>query len=422
VLLSGVAVLALIATLVVLLVFFHIFDVPAENVAAARWAILVLGINLAVTFPISVFDGVLWGLERFDLLNVIDIPTAVVRTGLTFWLVRDPGDVLALACITFLTTAGNEIVKAIISFRVDRKLRLAPSLFRGKQAVQLYGYGLWQFLLQIARQISGQIGTLIVGSMVAVSAVTPFSIAGRLVMYASQFMVAATGVLTPLATALHAKEDGDGERRLFLEGGRWCTAFAVFVVSALLLLGQPLLLLWIRKGEVVKASEPVLILIVLGELLPMSQWLTYSIIMGKARHRAVAISSLVEGVIAAVGGAWAAKHWGILGVCGVFAVAAFLCRGVFQVWFACRVLRVGLWRYVGASILLPLVVAVLPVLLLKGVLLCREPEGWLDLVAYGGGFSLVYAIAAGIGLGGAKYLPRRITDRWFGQVVEKAHV
>ncbi len=218
--LTGVAVLTLLATLLVLLVFFHLFDVPEVYVGAARLAIIIIGINLAITFPVSVFDGVLWGHERFDLLNAADIPVSLLRLVLTVWLVQGPNDIVTLAWITLLTTAGNELAKVVMSFRINPGLRLSFRLFERASAVQLYGYGLWQFVLQIARQIGGQLGPLLIGGIVSVSAVTPYSIASRLITYLSQFIVAATGVLTPLATTLHARSDVEREQQLYVQGGQ----------------------------------------------------------------------------------------------------------------------------------------------------------------------------------------------------------
>jgi O-antigen/teichoic acid export membrane protein len=195
--LAGVGILALAATFVVLLFFFRIFDVPPENVGVARTAIVIIGINLAITFPVTVFDGVLWGFERFDLINIVDIPTVLIRTGLTFWLVHGPGDIATLAWITLITTAANEVAKAMVAFWVEPRLRVSIGRCTVFHAKQLYGYGFWQFLLQIARQTSSQIGPLLVGWIVAVAAVTPFSIASRLLSYAGGFMVSATGANAP---------------------------------------------------------------------------------------------------------------------------------------------------------------------------------------------------------------------------------
>ncbi|GEM_PF-1755174 len=426
--LTGVAVLTLLATLLVLLVFFHLFDVPEVYVGAARLAIIIIGINLAITFPVSVFDGVLWGHERFDLLNAADIPVSLLRLVLTVWLVQGPNDIVTLAWITLLTTAGNELAKVVMSFRINPGLRLSFRLFERASAVQLYGYGLWQFVLQIARQIGGQLGPLLIGGIVSVSAVTPYSIASRLITYLSQFIVAATGVLTPLATTLHARSDVEREQQLYVQGGKWCISLALLAGAAIALLGGALLKLWMGP-RFVPAAYPMLLVLTVGEVLPMSQWLTYSILLGKARHRAVAMASLAEGLIAALGGVWAARHFGAMGVCVVFAAASFALRGAFLLMYGSRVLSVPLMRYMAGAVMPAIEAAVLPVGLLVLAMMWHTPTTWVQLAVYATAFGVAHAGSAVWFLGAGKYLRTKLEALYgrseqvaLAQTAEDAHV
>ncbi len=421
--LTGVAVLALLATLLVLQVFFRIFEVPPEHIPVARTAILIIGINLALTFPITVFDGVLWGFERFDLLNMVDIPTALLRTGLTFALVHGPEDIAALAWITLITTTGNELVKGVMSFAIERRLRVSVGRFSLVHLKQLYGYGFWQFLLQIARQTGMQVGPLIVGVVVSVAAVTPFSIASRVLQYAGGFMVAATGVMTPLATALHARSERAREQQMFLDGGKWCTAFALLMVWGLLMLGRPFMALWVG-ADIADDAIPVLVVLMLGEALAMSQWLTFSMLLGKAKHRALAIASVAEGALAGVGGAIAAYYWGMVGVGIAFGSAAMLCRGVFQVVYGSRLMEVSLTRYLLHSLAVPAVVALPPCGILAAVVWFHEPQNWGELAAYSVGFAGIYVLNAYLLLWRGRQADDALeegTVQWIGQEVEKVH-
>lgn len=408
--LTGVAVLALLATLLVLLVFFHLFDVPEAHVGAAKVAIIIIGINLAITFPVSVFDGVLWGHERFDLLNAADVPVSLLRAVLTIWLVQGPNDIVTLAWITLLTTAGNELTKVAMSFRINPGLRLNFRLFERASAIQLYGYGLWQFILQIARQISGQLGPLVIGGIVSVPAVTPYSIASRLITYLSQFIVAATGVLTPLATALHARSEVEREQQLYVQGGKWCTVLALMAGAAIAVLGGSLLELWMG-ARFVPAAYPMLLVLTAGEVLPMSQWLTYSILMGKARHRAVALASLAEVLVAALGGVWAAQHFGGMGVCIVFAAAGFALRGAYLLIYGSRVLGVPLLRYMAGALAPAIGAAIAPVGSLLLLVTWHKPATWTQLAAYAIAFGIVYAGLALWLLGAGKYLAAKLRAR-----------
>lgn len=401
---TGVGLLALVATVSLVPVFHHLFQIAPGDLVSVNWAIVLVGLTLALTFPLSVFDGVLWGCERFDLLNAIDIPTVVLRMVLTFLLVDGPADIAALAWLTLGTTVANEIAKMMAAFAVNRGLVVARRCVQKAAAVKLYGYGIWQFLLSISRQINGQIGPLVIGALLSVAVVTPFSIASRLIAYASSFLVAATGVFTPVATGMCARQDSARQRELFLVGGQCCTVMATYLTLLMILLGDGFLRLWMGD-RLAGGTVMLLIALAVGEWLPMSQWLTNGIILAMARHRPMAIANLLEGLVAVLGMLLVVRPWGLTGVCVAFAVAALLCRGVFQLVYGCRLVGVELRQYVAVVLGKSLAVSVAPAALLGAAVWVYPPETWLALFAYGVAFSVVFGASSVWLLGLRSYLP-----------------
>ncbi len=71
------------------------------------------------------------------------------------------------------------------------------------------GYGLWYFLITGGRTLTTQASPLVIGARLGIGFVTPFSIATRLVSYAGSLIIAGTGVLTPLATTMHARRGAE---------------------------------------------------------------------------------------------------------------------------------------------------------------------------------------------------------------------
>src|SRR5204863_6220541 len=77
---------ALAVTIGVSQLFPVIFHVSSSQRADAYVAVVLVGLNLALMFPFSVFSGFLWGHERFDLINFVDIPAVILRAAVTLWL------------------------------------------------------------------------------------------------------------------------------------------------------------------------------------------------------------------------------------------------------------------------------------------------------------------------------------------------
>src|SRR5262249_5416969 len=145
-------------------------------------------------------------------------------------------------------TLASGLAKAIIACWLNPGLRLAISQVHVAVGRQIYGYGVWHFLLDLAIRASTELSLILVGTWLTMQAVTSSSIGLRLVMYAGGVVGAVAGVFTPVATAFDAAQDLPQQQRLFVEGGRWCMAAGLFFLGVFVLLGKSLITLWMGPG------------------------------------------------------------------------------------------------------------------------------------------------------------------------------
>ena len=399
--LCAVAVLSLAVTVGATYLFFRMVQVDADQLHAARLALLLIGLNFALTLPLQAFDGILWAYERFDLQNGVDIPTVLLRAGLTYYFIAAGHGLVALAVITLVTSLACLGVKVMLALRLEPNLRIGWTRIDRTATKGLFGYGLWYFLLSLVRTIAPPVFLLIVGSRLGMALVAPFNVATGLLGYANQFLIAGTQVLTPMATAMHARDDQERQRALFLTGGRGCLALSVLLVSLFFFLGKPLIRLWM--GPSMESAYPLLLILSAGELLPMSQWITYSMILGKGRHRILAISSVLE-ITTSAGAALllTATDGGLVSVCLALAIPAALARGVCPMVFGCALVGLSPARYFAQAVLPPLLAALGPLLLLSLATMWSTPTTWLTLILCGGGYAIFYLVVSGIGLFGVQ--------------------
>lgn len=408
-----VAALSMLATLGALVLFFVVIDVQPDQENAARYALLLVGLNFALALPLQSFDGILWAYQRFDLQNGVDIPTVLLRAGLTYWLIGAGHGLVALALITLLTSLAGLLAKVALALRLDPGLRVRISFINRASATALFGYGVWYFLFSLIKTLAPQVILTIVGSrLLGTALVTPFTVAMRLIGYANQFLIAGTGVLTPVATALHARDDQDRQRDLLLTGGRACLALALLFASIFVFLGQPLIRLWMGPA-LAEIAYPLLLIVTAGQILPMSQHITYSIILGKGRLHILAASTLLEMTVSAAAALLlASQGHGLTGVCLAVAIPAALCSGASPLVYACRTLGVPLATYVVRALLPPLVMAAGPALLLGLVTSAWTPSSWPAFFVFAGVYALGYLCVVVVGLFGFdvwRALARRIT-------------
>jgi O-antigen/teichoic acid export membrane protein len=392
-LLTVVSLIALVGTIVVHWLFFRLFDVPPEQYADVSLAVWLVGLNLALTFQNNVWGGTLWALQRFDVMNVIVIPTVIIRTALTFWLVPMGCGLSGLGLIVLITTVLEWIAKMIATFLLDPELRLRFSLVKRDVGKRLWGYGIWYFFLSMERSLGDRFLMPIVGSVLGAGMATLFSIPARLIGYASSVLVSGTQVLTPLATALHAEDKQRQQRHLVLEGGKYCLALALVFLTLFALLGRSLIALWIGPGW--DQAWDLLMIMALGEVLPMSQWLSYSTILGMNRHRLMAWLSIVEGLTVVALALALVRFLGLTGVCLAMAIPGAISRGLCQMTYACHIVKLPLRTYLLFGLLPAVSTALLPAIVLALLVSWHAPTSWVQLIGYTVGYGLCFV---GIGL------------------------
>lgn len=388
-LMSLFACLTAVASIVGQPLFFLLFDVPAAEVPAVRVALVLVGVNLALYLIQSIFDGNLWAMQRFDVLGPIDIAITVLRVGATFWLVRDGAGLIVLATITLSTTVLTCVAKAVAGFRLEPGLRVGIGLVGRGPARQLFGYGIWNFLLSVGGMVTQQLAPLIVAARLGLALTTPFAIATRLIGYAHMVFFAGHGVLTPLATSLHAQDKHDQQKKLFLIGSRYSLALSLFLMTCLIFLGRTFLHLWV--GPELDSAFSLVVILALGELLPLSQGISQSMLLALGKHRGLALCSVVENVCCLGIAYWLIGSWGLPGMAVALAIPGFLGRGVVRMLLACHWGQVSLGELLRRSLVPALAAAAAPVALLAWATSHRQPGNWPELVVFGGLYAIVFA-------------------------------
>jgi len=405
-LLSAVGVIVLLATALAINLFPLIFTVPPERASDVNTSLMLVGLTVAVSFPSSVIDGFLWGYERFDVLSAIDAATVLLRTVLIFCFVRDAAPLATLASIVFAVSLFSAVLKGFICFRVERGFRVSLRHCRKSKVREIYSYGSWMSLITWSKSLTPQIVLAIIGHALGTAAVTSFAVGRQLVTYSDIFTNAATQVMAPRAIAAHAIQAIDTQRRLLLKGSEFALALTLYFAGGLVCLGLPFIHRWQHGSQ--DGSYRLMVVLLLGQLLPMSQWLTYSILVGSNRHRLVGALAVGELVAAASLSAICVRFSGLLGVCMAVACAGFFTRGVLQMVAGCRLLNVRVGAY-ARLVFGPIIFAAIPsILALWASTYLIAPRTFLTIGMLGAGYTVLFALIVGVRLLGLSDFKRII--------------
>jgi len=391
---TGLIVFVLIASLHFL--FFKLFHVPLAQVATVRIAVLVVGLNMALTFPLRIFDSVLWSGQHFHLINLVDVITAVGRAAATLYFVGKGYGVVALACIALASTIASAAGKAWMGFRRQRNMAIRFNYMRRSAIGELFGFGVWSFIGAQGNRLISLVCPTVIGHFLGVGMVTPYSIAKRLLRYVNEIIIGATGVLTPVATALHAREEHGRQRRLALTGGKYAFAISIYFFLGLAFLGKPFITRWM--GPKYAYVGPLLTILAAGKLFALAQSMMSNIILSKAKHKMLAYLRMLQFLLLAHAALMFLKH-GLLGLCIAEATLAGLLSGLIVAIYGCSLLGLSIFSYVRATMLPVLLVASVPAYLFYVTVRWRPPATWLDIFLYGSVFTLVYGVACACFIG-----------------------
>ena len=114
----------------------------------------------------------------------------------------------------------------------------------------------------------------------------------RFIDYTERLIYAATGVVTPLTASLHASGEHEGQRKRVPDRRTILPDLDVIHGRGLVLFGRSLIVLWL--GPRMSEAATLLTILALGELVPLSQSVSGTVLLGMARHRIIAWFGFAE--------------------------------------------------------------------------------------------------------------------------------
>jgi O-antigen/teichoic acid export membrane protein len=357
--------------------FFALFEVPEAEKADVASALFIVGLTTALSFPGMISYGFLWGYERFDLHNAVEIPVVLSRTALTLIFIRSGSHLIDLAYIVSGTSIAGYVVRTALCWWAEPRLRLGLRNFSLPVLREMFVFGIWFGLLSLSRTLLPNVAPFVIGHTLGAGAVTTYTIPRLLTAYTNWMMVSVTTAVAPKAAAYHFASEQDKQQHLFLLGGRYTWALSLFVLGGAVLFGFEILNLW--QGSPQPQEYRLLIILMAGEVIPLSQWITYNMIVSMGVHRRLALFGILEALGVLALSVLLVRVQGLEGVAVAVATAGLLFRGILQLSYGCRFVNVSPWRYVQ-SVFLPILLWALPAFLVVALYrIWVTPDTWMLL-------------------------------------------
>ncbi|MEO5898227.1 MAG: polysaccharide biosynthesis C-terminal domain-containing protein [Vicinamibacterales bacterium] len=328
-----------------------------EQVRVAQYILGMLGVRIAIGFPMSIFGAITTARQRFALTGSIAIVVALLQGLATYAVLTRGYGAITLVATTTALNVLSYAAYAQAARRTFPKMHISRALFSGQHVREVTAFSFFLFLISIAIQVGTHVDNLIVGAYLGTSAVAIYTVAMRLSEYHRQLCGQFTGFLFPIVVRFHASRDGQALRATLLEGTRLGLGLACGVALGLVFFGRDLVYLWMGAGF--EAAVVPLYVLALAGILMVAQGPTGNILLGTGRHRLVAGASMAEIALNVAITLALISRLGLTGAAIGTAVPFVLINVFLLIPIACRSVDVPLDRFFSIAVV-PTIAALIP--------------------------------------------------------------
>jgi O-antigen/teichoic acid export membrane protein len=345
--------LSLVVSVLAAISFNRIFDSPLNaNTAAA--VVIIAGVNLAVTFPASVFVGVIRGYQRYDVDSAVTSINIVLRSLVIVWLILAGRGILALAAVTFIFDMIRLIYLIRFAYRLNPGILIHWKYVDRKELRRIFGFSVYAFLIVVSRQLIFFTDSIVIGIFLSTSMVTFYFVASRLVLYLRMLVTEMVGVLMPTTSDLGARNDQAGIEQLLAVSTKYMLLIALPVAAVFLTLGRTFIALWMGPGY--SGSYSILVILTIAMLAHFMEMPAHTVLLGLCKHRVVAVLTLVQGLANFILSIVLVRRLGVIGVAlGTMIPMVLLTGGALAVYFR-TFLKLSLPDYLKRSCVSPVLI------------------------------------------------------------------
>jgi O-antigen/teichoic acid export membrane protein len=331
-----------------------------SQIPEARFVLGVIGVRVAVGFPMTVFGAAATSRQRFALNNLVATVATVLSGALTFALLTLGYRVRAVVAASTAVSLASYVAYAWTARRAFPELRLRASAFSRSLVRQVTAFSMYVFVIDIAIQIGFNLDNVVIGAAIGTSAVAVFAVALRLADFQRQVCNQFNGLMFPIVVRFNATDDPhaiDRLRAMMIDGTRIALTLVFGITVCLMTFASPLISRWM--GPEFEASVlPLQVLAVTGIVL-VGQGPLGNILFGTGRHRLVAFVSLGEALANLVLSVLLVGRYGILGVAIGTAVPVIVANLFILLPAACRQVQLSVRDFLRTVAAAPSVCAVI---------------------------------------------------------------
>ena len=302
----------------------NIFDAAMTSIELqrTRWILVLMVVNLAITFPFSLFGSIITAYEQFVFQKVLTIVRIVLNTVTMIVLLTLGYKAIAMVVVT---TIFNVVTLGCnywyCKSRLNVKLKFGDFHLGFLKEVSIYS--LWIFMNAIMDRIYWSTGQFVLGAYVGTAMVAVYAVAIQLQNMYMSFSTAISGVFLPKVTAMTVNDfDGKAISNLFIKMGRVQYCVLALVLSGFFLFGKWFIHFW--AGDGYEDAYIIALLFFVPLTVPLIQNLGITILQARNQMKFRSLLYLIISLVSLGAQIPLAKYYGGVGCACAIAAALIL--------------------------------------------------------------------------------------------------
>lgn len=365
----------------------------SSDIEIARVLMLILTINIAISFPASVFVSYITSQERFIFQKVANIGKTVIAPVANIVLLYcgygSVGLVVATTCISLLVDGVN------IWYCLGKlKMRISFKNPDFKLLKEIFIFSFFIGINQLIDQINWQTDKVVLSKVVNGTAVAVYAVGAVINTMYLHFSTAISSVFAPKVNKIVSRNDENMDEELtslFIRVGRVQWFVVALVLSGFIFFGKYFVTIW--AGEEYLNSYYVALLLICPVTIPLIQNIGIEIQRAKNKHQFRSVVYLIMALLNVGISIWFAYMWGEIGVALGTTISLLVANGLIMNIYYHKKLGINIIEF-WKSIISTLPGLVIPVAGGVCLMLFYKFNSLLDFCLLIVAYAVIYAVSS----------------------------
>jgi len=320
------------------------FNFDGELGESVRLLVIIGSVDIAIFVSTGILVGAFFGFQRYEIINAVNLMVALFKAALFYLVLTNGYDLVAMGLVSL---SGNILAAFALFFaitKVEPQVDIKLSKAKRKTLGSIFDFSKFTFLSMVAMQLVYYSDAFVIGYFMSAAAITYYTIPWSLGEYTNKLTLAIAQTFVPVFSEQDATTGNKAIYSTYVTGTKFMLTISNLLCIGVLAVGDHFVAIWMGQNYAEKCSV-ILAIMFFTQLIKGPQLLSYSILLGTARHKMFSYFNIGFSFLNLIMSIILIQHFGLVGVAVATAITQILFYGVITPILTSRVIGSSLVAY-----------------------------------------------------------------------------